>query len=123
MTGSPLGVGFGSTPPTLPVASRLQLFSVPVSALALSSTVSVQVPSNAVSPLYQLGIELSTNGTWTGTVHGLFAELGVGASTASALELATALSAMLAGFGLVFLLLGGGLVWVAWPAKEAIASA
>ena len=52
---------------------------------------------------------------WTGTVHGLFAELGVGATTASSLEMAGALSLMLAGFGLVFIIAGLGMVWVAWP--------
>ncbi|MDY7230370.1 hypothetical protein [Hyalangium rubrum] len=33
------------------------------------NTVSVQVPANAVLPLQELGLELSTNGSWTGTVH------------------------------------------------------
>ena len=49
---------------------------------------------------------------WSGTVHGLFAELGVGASTASSLEMATALVAVVVGFGFVFLISGLGLVWV-----------
>lgn len=52
---------------------------------------------------------------WTGTVHGLFAQLGVGATTASSLEMALAVSAMLAGFGFIFLILGTGLLWVAAP--------
>jgi hypothetical protein len=50
---------------------------------------------------------------WTGTVHGLFAELGVGASTAGALKLATALSQIAMAFGMAFVITGGGLVWVA----------
>ena len=54
---------------------------------------------------------------WTGTVHGLFAQLGVGATTASSLEMALAVSAMLAGFGFLFLILGAGLVWVTAPAS------
>jgi YD repeat-containing protein len=54
---------------------------------------------------------------WTGTVHGLFAQLGVGATTASSLELAQALTLMLAGFGILFLITGLGLVWVGAAAR------
>jgi hypothetical protein len=48
---------------------------------------------------------------WTGTVHGLVGELGVGTVTASALKLALGMVALLAGLGAVNLLLGAGLVW------------
>jgi hypothetical protein len=54
---------------------------------------------------------------WTGTVHGLFAELGVGATTASSLEMASVLALMAAAFGVVFVIVGAGLIWAAWPAK------
>jgi hypothetical protein len=60
---------------------------------------------------------------WSGTVHGLFAELGVGATTASSLEMGLALAAMLAAFGAIFIIAGGGLVWAAWPAKVKAAQA
>jgi hypothetical protein len=50
---------------------------------------------------------------WTGTVHGLFAELGVGATTASALQLGAALAQIAVAFGAAFIITGGGLVWVA----------
>jgi len=50
---------------------------------------------------------------WTGTAHGLFAELGVGTVTHSALQLALSLAAILAGLGLTFMVAGGGLVWAA----------
>ncbi|WP_233166655.1 hypothetical protein [Archangium sp. Cb G35] len=33
------------------------------------STVTVQVPGNAMSPLYQLGLELFTDAAWSGTVY------------------------------------------------------
>jgi hypothetical protein len=33
------------------------------------NTVTVQVPANAASPLYQLGLELFTDAAWSGTVH------------------------------------------------------
>ncbi|WNG63133.1 hypothetical protein F0U59_47350 [Archangium gephyra] len=33
------------------------------------STVTVQVPANAVSPLYQLGLELFTDAAWSGTLY------------------------------------------------------
>jgi hypothetical protein len=52
---------------------------------------------------------------WSGTVHGLFAELGVGATTASSLEMGMALALMLGSFGAVLVIAGLGLVWVAWP--------
>ena len=60
---------------------------------------------------------------WSGTVHGLFAELGVGATTASSLEMGLAIVAMLAAFGVVFIIAGGGLVWAAWPARVKVAQA
>lgn len=50
---------------------------------------------------------------WTGTVHGLVGELGVGTVTASALKLALGMVALLAGLGAINLLLGAGLVWTA----------
>jgi hypothetical protein len=48
---------------------------------------------------------------WSGTAHGLFAELGVGTVTHSALQLGLAIAGILAGLGLVFGLTGGGLIW------------
>ncbi len=48
---------------------------------------------------------------WSGTAHGLIAELGVGTVTASALQMGTALAGLLAGLGLTFILVGAGLVW------------
>lgn len=50
---------------------------------------------------------------WSGTAHGLIAELGVGTVTASTLQMGLALSGLFAGIGLVAILLGLGLVWVA----------
>ncbi|MGN6574063.1 MAG: hypothetical protein ACTHKG_00100 [Nocardioides sp.] len=55
---------------------------------------------------------------WSGTAHGLVAELGVGTVTASALQMGTALSGLLAGLGLTFILIGGGLVWSTTAKKE-----
>ena len=49
--------------------------------------------------------------TWTGTVHGLFGELGVGTVTHSALQLGLGLAATLAGIGFLALLAGAGLIW------------
>ena len=54
---------------------------------------------------------------WSGLAHGLFAELGVGATTASVLELATMVAFLVLGFGLIFIVAGLGLVWAAWPKK------
>ena len=59
---------------------------------------------------------------WSGLAHGLFAELGVGATTASVLELATMVALLVLGFGITFLITGLGLVWVA-SARKAEASA
>ncbi len=52
---------------------------------------------------------------WSGTAHGLIAELGVGTTTASALQLALALAGLLAGLGGTLILTGAGLVWAARP--------
>jgi hypothetical protein len=68
---------------------------------------------NRLHPLDGKARELA----WAGTVHGLFAELGVGATTASSLEMGMALALMLAGFGAIFTFAGLGLVWAAWPAR------
>ena len=48
---------------------------------------------------------------WSGTAHGLIAELGVGTVTHSALQMGLALSGLLAGLGLTIILAGLGLVW------------
>jgi hypothetical protein len=49
---------------------------------------------------------------WTGTAHALIGELGVGTVTHSTLQMGLALAGLFAGLGLVFMLTGGGLVWV-----------
>ena len=48
---------------------------------------------------------------WTGTAHGLVAELGVGTVTHSTLQLGLAVAGLFAGLGLVLMVAGGGLVW------------
>lgn len=55
---------------------------------------------------------------WSGTAHGLFGELGVGAVTASTLQLSTGISAMIFGVGLTLVLLGAGLIWSASGKEE-----
>lgn len=59
---------------------------------------------------------------WSGTAHALIAELGVGTVTASTLQLATGVIALVAGIGFVTMLSGFGLVWIAGaePRKEEI---
>jgi hypothetical protein len=44
---------------------------IPITSLQAGgwNSVTLQVPSGAVSPLHELGLELFTNGTWTGAVH------------------------------------------------------
>jgi hypothetical protein len=54
---------------------------------------------------------------WAGLVHGLFAELGVGATTASSLELGQGVALVTALMGVSFLVLGGLLLWTSL-AKE-----
>ena len=49
---------------------------------------------------------------WTGTVHGLVGELGVGTVTHSTLQMGLGLAGLLAGLGVMFVLTGGGLIWV-----------
>ena len=57
---------------------------------------------------------------WTGTAHGIVAELGVGTVTHSTLQMGLALAGVLAGLGLVFLVTGIGLVWVGRGQRKAI---
>lgn len=57
---------------------------------------------------------------WTGVAHALIGELGVGASTAAALQLGLALAALFAGVGATFVLTGTGLVWATWPEKAPV---
>jgi hypothetical protein len=60
---------------------------------------------------------------WTGTAHGLVAELGVGTVTHSALQLGLAISAILAGVGGTILLAGLGLLWAVRAPKAVLLSA
>ena len=55
---------------------------------------------------------------WTGTVHGLVGELGVGTVTHSTLQMGLALAGILAGLGLASMLAGGGMVWAAKGKEE-----
>ena len=59
---------------------------------------------------------------WSGTAHGLVAELGVGTTTASTLELATGVAAIVFGLGAAFVLTGLGLMWVAKEEKLEVPS-
>ncbi len=55
---------------------------------------------------------------WNGTVHGLFAELGVGATTATSLQLALGIVGITALMGLGFVVVGGGLVWIGMGGRK-----
>jgi hypothetical protein len=59
-------------------------------------------------------------GAWTGTVHGLFAELGVGTVTHSALKLGLALAGLFAGIGGTLLVAGAGLYWAGRGSEPAL---
>jgi hypothetical protein len=48
---------------------------------------------------------------WSGTAHALVAELGVGAATHSALQLALGIAALLAGLGVVCTVMGVAFLW------------
>jgi hypothetical protein len=50
---------------------------------------------------------------WTGTAHGLIAQLGVGTVTATTLQLGLGMAGMFAGIGIFALIAGLGLIWVA----------
>ena len=58
---------------------------------------------------------------WSGTAHGLIAELGVGTVTHSALQLGLAIAAILGGIGGTIILAGLGLIWAARAKKEQFA--
>jgi hypothetical protein len=55
---------------------------------------------------------------WSGTVHGLFAELGVGAVTATSLQLAVGVALLTVLMGLGFIIGGAGLLWVSMGRRE-----
>ena len=63
------------------------------------------------------------SGAWSGTAHGLFGELGVGTVTASTLQLGYGMAGAFAGMGLLSLVAGLGLVWVARAKKEVFEAA
>ena len=69
---------------------------------------------NRLHPLDGPARELS----WNGTVHGLFAELGVGATTYSALQLGQALALIAIAFGAAFIIAGLGILWVGMAKRE-----
>lgn len=52
---------------------------------------------------------------WTGTAHALIAELGVGTTTASTLQMGLGLAGLFAGVGFMFFLSGIGLIWATRP--------
>jgi hypothetical protein len=54
---------------------------------------------------------------WNGTVHGLFEELGVGATTAAALTMGQSVAFVAIAFGVTFIIAGLGLVWVGMAKK------
>jgi hypothetical protein len=56
---------------------------------------------------------------WSPTAHALIANLGVGAVTASALQMGLGIAAIAGAMGLVLLLLGLGLVWSSRAARPA----
>jgi hypothetical protein len=56
--------------------------------------------------------------TWSGTVHGLFAELGVGAVTASLAQVGVGIAAVVLLMGIGFGAAGILLIWVAGAAKK-----
>ncbi len=55
---------------------------------------------------------------WSGTVHGLFGELGVGTATHSTLQLGLGVAGLVAGVGGTLVLLGAGLVWAGRGATD-----
>ncbi|HYH91917.1 MAG TPA: hypothetical protein VD763_02070 [Candidatus Saccharimonadales bacterium] len=57
---------------------------------------------------------------WTGTAHGLIAELGVGTVTASALTMGLGIAALFALVGLTVVVAGLGLVWATRGATEKV---
>jgi hypothetical protein len=57
---------------------------------------------------------------WSPLAHALIGELGVGTTTASALQLALALAGLIAGIGGTLILMGGGLVWATRPEAQPV---
>jgi hypothetical protein len=65
-------------------------------------------------------IEAAARGQiWSATAHGLVGELGVGAATASTLQLGYGVAAIVGGLGGTLILVGFGLIWAAGAAPIA----
>ena len=58
---------------------------------------------------------------WSGTVHGLFGELGVGTVTHSTLQMGLAMAALFAGLGLTLMLAGAGTIWATSGSRDELA--
>jgi hypothetical protein len=131
--------------PNDPVVNTASEYMVQMATIAyhtLHSTVTVTVPADVEynGKLYKAGdYEVAANGRyWTGfdrldpidgparaaiwsdTAHALIGELGVGTTTASALQLGLGLAALFAGVGATFLFAGAGLAWATRPEKVAV---
>ncbi len=60
---------------------------------------------------------------WSGTVHGLFGELGVGTITWTTLQVGFTIAGLFAALGLISLLAGGGLIWAVRGKEEKVPAA
>jgi hypothetical protein len=61
---------------------------------------------------------LARGQAWSDTALALSGQLGVGAVTASTLQMGYGISALIGGLGLIFLFTGGLMFWIAMPSKE-----
>ena len=125
--------------PVVNTASEYMFQMATIAYHTLNSTVTVNVPADVEyngKTIKAGDYEVAANGRyWTGfdrmspidgparaaiwsdTAHALIAELGVGTTTASALQLGLAIAALFAGIGATLVFAGAGLVWATRPER------
>jgi len=132
---------FDPNDPTINTASEYMYQMATVSYHTLHSTVSVTLPEDAtaadgtvipagtydfpVDGRYYADfdrsdpIQAQARGlAWSPLALSLIGQLGVGAATASSLQMGLGLAGLFAGVGFVFIFMGGGLVWATRPIQE-----
>ena len=134
---------FDPNDPVINTASEYMYQMATISHHTLDSTVKVTLPEDVTASdgtVYKAGtydfpvagryysefnrsnpIEAQARGTaWSPLALSLIGELGVGAVTASSLQMGIGLAALFAGVGFTFVIAGAGLVWATRPVKATV---
>ena len=134
---------FNPNDPVINTASEYMYQMATISHHTLDSTVKVTLPEDVTASdgtVYKAGtydfpvagryysefnranpIEAQARGlAWSPLALSLIGELGVGAATASSLQMGLGLAALFAGVGFTFIFAGAGLVWATRPVRATV---